>query len=341
MESKTWAFQLTFCLFFALILAFASDAEAAPHYFSRNLQVGSSGEDVRQLQIYLNSDPVTQIYSSGTGSKGLESTYFGFLTKDAVVRFQDKYKTMILTPNGLTKGTGYVGLATRNEINRQIASKNTIANPISIATTTTVPKKVELTATGPTKVPPSQANNPNFQNYDLFLAALDKRAAQLGMSATDLQNFKAAATEILATTTNLRQKFYNEMQKQAVLEIENGSMFGQIAFKVLQKLEKTLAPKTANAYSYRDFGGKLIFPFPCTCSYNWAVIMTPMDPDNVFMLTYWPYTQSYSAFNMPYASQFLGKYDPSQGSCSIYYGYGCASFYTEGTITSTVGSSGN
>lgn len=85
--------------------------------FDRNLTVGDRGEDVLRLQKALNSDPRTQITLAGDGSPGLETTYFGVLTKNAVIRFQELYRGEILTPAGLTSGSGYVGQGTRAKLN--------------------------------------------------------------------------------------------------------------------------------------------------------------------------------------------------------------------------------
>lgn len=85
--------------------------------FSRNLTVGSRGADVTALQRILNANPATQVAKTSYGSPGQETDYFGPATASAVARFQNGYKSAILTPNGLTNGSGYVGDSTRTVMN--------------------------------------------------------------------------------------------------------------------------------------------------------------------------------------------------------------------------------
>jgi peptide/nickel transport system substrate-binding protein len=78
--------------------------------FSQTLQVGSNNAEVKKLQECLASD--SEIYPSGT-----ISGQFGQDTKAAVIKFQEKYKDDILTPNNLTAGTGKVAGATIKKLN--------------------------------------------------------------------------------------------------------------------------------------------------------------------------------------------------------------------------------
>ena len=81
----------------------------APKYrFVRQLRLGMRGEDVRQLQMFLNSHGYT-VALSGPGSVGNESTYFGLATKRAVINFQKAYS--------LKPYPGNVGPATLKVLN--------------------------------------------------------------------------------------------------------------------------------------------------------------------------------------------------------------------------------
>jgi len=75
--------------------------------FTKNLSLGMTDPDVRDLQILLNALGYT-ISTSGYGSPNNETTYFGSLTKSALMKFQ-KSKGI---PN-----TGFFGPMTRGEVN--------------------------------------------------------------------------------------------------------------------------------------------------------------------------------------------------------------------------------
>jgi peptidoglycan hydrolase-like protein with peptidoglycan-binding domain len=79
-----------------------------PFKFQLDLHVGMTSPDVKQLQIILNKNPLTQIAKSGIGSIGNETSYFGALTFTALKKFQALYKIPT---------TGYCGQMTRAVLN--------------------------------------------------------------------------------------------------------------------------------------------------------------------------------------------------------------------------------
>lgn len=86
--------------------------EATCAKLENNLYYGlTDDEEVSCLQQFLKNQG-TEIYP-----EGLVTGNFLSLTQTAVIRFQEKYRTEILSPLGLEQGTGYVGSLTRAKVN--------------------------------------------------------------------------------------------------------------------------------------------------------------------------------------------------------------------------------
>ncbi len=82
----------------------------APIELANDLKFGDSGYDVKLLQTWLSQD--ASVYP-----QGLKTGKFASLTRAAVTRFQEKYASDILAPQGLSRGTGIVDLYTRIKLN--------------------------------------------------------------------------------------------------------------------------------------------------------------------------------------------------------------------------------
>jgi len=97
--------------------------------FKSNLKLGSQGTEVTELQKCLAKD--TEVYPGGeiTG-------YFGAKTKTAVISFQEKYASEILTSSGLEKGTGEILKATRDKLNALCAAPSEEKLSLSFTLTT-------------------------------------------------------------------------------------------------------------------------------------------------------------------------------------------------------------
>ena len=160
-------------------LAATPSTPICPYSWSRPLTVGATGPDVLKLQQFLNTNASTSIAKSGDGSPGHETGRFGGLTKMAVAKFQEKYADDILTPNGLTKGSGMVGLSTRTKLNALCFSiTGTPPKPTILgAATTTValaPALIISAATQPaTTLAPKNALYVPFTNVTLTAQGAD------------------------------------------------------------------------------------------------------------------------------------------------------------------------
>lgn len=97
--------------------------------FTKTLYVGSQGTQVENLQTCLAK--FEDIYPEGkiTG-------YFGSKTKEAVIKFQNKYPEDILQPAGIKEGNGKVGPATREKLNEVCVTSPAKIEPLNIVLTT-------------------------------------------------------------------------------------------------------------------------------------------------------------------------------------------------------------
>lgn len=86
-----------------------SNSVSSGYVFTRDLELGMSGADVKELQKFLNAKGFV-ISASGPGSAGSETTLFGSMTKTALAKFQ--------TANKISPAVGYFGPLTRSAVNK-------------------------------------------------------------------------------------------------------------------------------------------------------------------------------------------------------------------------------
>jgi len=85
-----------------------STSTGTGYQFTRDLTVGSTGADVKELQKFLNANGFV-VSASGAGSVGNESMYFGPATRSALGKYQ--------ASKGITPTAGYFGAKTRTAVN--------------------------------------------------------------------------------------------------------------------------------------------------------------------------------------------------------------------------------
>ena len=91
------------------ITTIPAESGTTKHIFTLDLQFGMIGNDVKELQKYLNSHGF-KIAEQGVGAPGFETNYFGPLTQKALIGYQ---KT-----NNIILANGYFGATTRKIINK-------------------------------------------------------------------------------------------------------------------------------------------------------------------------------------------------------------------------------
>ena len=87
--------------------------------FTRYLALGSVGNDVKALQVFLNTHGFV-ISAGGAGSVGHETTAFGLKTMLALKKFQEAHADIVLIPQGLKHGNGRFGPATMKLVNSMV-----------------------------------------------------------------------------------------------------------------------------------------------------------------------------------------------------------------------------
>ncbi len=103
-----------------VLLTAIQPAAAKTVVFNNNLSFGSVGEEVKELQRFLNANNYI-LATSSYGSPGEETTYFGRLTRASLIKFQKAHN--------ITPPFGFFGPITRRVVNSIIAGSNIPTQP--------------------------------------------------------------------------------------------------------------------------------------------------------------------------------------------------------------------
>jgi len=118
-ENSTWI-KSSYFYFKIKVTAASAVAQTSVYKFTRDLELGMTGADVKELQKYLNNNGFV-VAASGVGSAGRETTLFGAMTKIALAKFQ--------TANKISPASGYFGPITRNLVNKLSVAVATSSEP--------------------------------------------------------------------------------------------------------------------------------------------------------------------------------------------------------------------
>lgn len=92
--------------------ASTSSGVAWCHDFNNDIRYGTTGSEVGALQSALQKENLLS-----ANAAEISTSYFGDATALAMMAFQRKYASEVLTPYGLRNGTGYAGATTRAKLN--------------------------------------------------------------------------------------------------------------------------------------------------------------------------------------------------------------------------------
>ncbi|GEM_PF-214867 len=134
--------------------------------FSRDLTVGSKGDDAKCLQQYLNGAGYP-VAASGSGSAGNETTYFGSLTAAALAKWQ--------AANGVAPSVGYFGPKSRAKYSSLAAAPAPAPVPVP-GTPAPVPAGSGLTVTLSSNQPTAGLFGENFASREFTKLSLTASA---------------------------------------------------------------------------------------------------------------------------------------------------------------------
>ncbi len=327
-------------LFLFLFGATLNTAFAAT--FATTLRIGDTNPDVIALQKILNSSADTTVAVTGPGSPGHESYYFGSKTYGAVKRFQNKYRSEILLPVGLSKPTGAVGPATLKKLRSLSPLQDVVSVPIPLPPPT--PQPTIKTDTSTTTAASTQTSA--LEGYIGKIRELSKKQ---GMEPVTMALIEEKIRQE-AATVDMRKAFVEKEKKahEQKIQAQTSSAMGRFLLKTVATIEDIFTIQKAQAVAVLvPFGGFVTYvnPIICDCSgfvvtQMYVVLGGAAPPISNILLNYVNGSEAFLNYNLPEPGvATLGFYVPAVQSCLTYIGTGCVIVPAVGQITPETGSS--
>lgn len=247
---------------------YSTQALSCPYAFERDLYTGSIGEDVKLLQVILNSDSRTLISYEGPGSRGQETTSFGTATKESVKRFQALFIEYVGIANGR------FGPRTRTVMNAICNGDYTIGGVKAY-------KNVEtITTNSSDKVLPriSLSANLNAVNRGDYFKLLFNSSEEIqaltpeniivdGGTVREIRKLSKTSYAVYITTNEDARQTIVQVEADSVSDLagnKNEYASNEIFVKILVPTNSTATTTTSDINSLLD---KIVSSVP-TCSYN-------------------------------------------------------------------------
>lgn len=141
-----------------------------------NLRIGDRGERVRALH--------TLLVRAGYGP--FTSDEFSEKTAEAVVGFQEQYRSEVLAPYGLSRGTGFVGVSTRAKLNALFSCATSTTGTISFLRITSAPSTLKVNEVGTWKL---GVTTPYSSNYSVTVTWGDEISTATAITSTNTTTF--------------------------------------------------------------------------------------------------------------------------------------------------------
>ena len=333
---------IVFSLFFfpQTVFAFVAVSPSANCTFNAFLKIGSSGVEVRCLQakVGVATDgvfgPLTRVaVKAFQSSKGLVAD--GIVGPLSRIALNDIKTSGGIYPAGCVGITGY-SVTTGKKCDSGVSmspspTANNVPAPVANNNTPISPKpSVGITNNA----------NQNLVNIDRFVKTVVEVNRKNGYSEKELDTMaNALREEVASSKINYNEEFKQMLIREASLS-SNTKPFLTVFNKVIARTLSVLGltPSIAQAIVAVDtpFGGALFGSTFCVLSGNWMIYIEPLPPTFVALISYFPGTQGFASYNIPYTGHLLGTYGPP-GVCLL--SRKAPIIPTEGVITPMVVSS--